>query len=202
MKNRKLFAFSGLDSETHLNQHKWKTYVSHPHFHSDRYKYVYALKPTHTHTLWHTYKDMLDPPACLCPHAIVFIRGYWLAGQIFQPLAGELSNEGDHFQQALGPPPPKWRPHFCSSLNCLSVSVPSKGKRSLLGRDLISVHFKAVWAPVLTSCLWLTSLHVWRTTSNCGFQVATQEHSSETLETQLRAGHPESNHLLPLCQFS
>lgn len=50
---------------------------------------------------------MLNPPACLCPHAIVFIRGYFLAGQIFQPLAGELSNEADHFQQALGPPPPK-----------------------------------------------------------------------------------------------
>lgn len=81
------------------------------------------LEPTHTHTQWHTYKDMLDPPACLRPHAIVFIRGYWLAGQIFQPLAGELSNEADHFQQALGPPPPKWRPHFCSSLNCLSASA-------------------------------------------------------------------------------
>lgn len=79
---------------------------------------------SHTDTQTHTHKDMLDPPACLCPHAIVFIRGYWLAaGQIFQPLAGELSNKADHFQQALGPPPPKWRPHFCSSLNCLSASA-------------------------------------------------------------------------------
>ena len=107
---------------------------SHPHFHFDRYKHMYALKPTHTHTLWHTYKDMLDPPACLCAHAIVFIRGYWLAGQIFQPLAGELSNEADHFQQALGPPPPKWRPHFCSSLNCLSVSAVEREAQSVRAR--------------------------------------------------------------------
>lgn len=83
-----------LGSQT--NQPAQMENLNHPHSHFDN-----ALKPTHT------YKDMLDPPACLCPHAIVFIRGYWLAGQIFQPLAGELSNEADHFQQALGSPPPK-----------------------------------------------------------------------------------------------
>lgn len=74
---------------------------SHSHFHFDRYQHMYALQPTHTHT------RIKICSACLCPHAIVFIRGYWLAGQIFQPLAGELSNEADHFQQALGPQPPK-----------------------------------------------------------------------------------------------
>lgn len=108
LKKQKLLCILGLGFQTlKQSQTAQMENLSHPHFHFDSYEHTYALKPAHTHTRSQTYKDMLDPPSCLCPHAIVFIRGYWLAGQIFQALAGELSNEADHFQQAFGPPPPK-----------------------------------------------------------------------------------------------